>query len=81
MKSLSAVLREAFPTARFEGIPIDEIRFGCVDSWDSLGNVNLLMLVEQTYGIRFDAEQLSEVKSLTDIWRVVTSLRSDVPLD
>ncbi len=33
----------------------------------SLGHFNLLLLVEQHYGVRFEPNELAELKSLADI--------------
>ena len=42
--------------------------------------MNLLMLVEETYGIRFDPEQLSRLRSLQDILAVVIAVNPQVKL-
>lgn len=81
MKTLKSVLHDAFPAASFTGIPADDLRPGCIREWDSLGNVNLLLLVEETYGVRFDADQLSDLKSLKAIWAAVAASRPDVRLE
>lgn len=45
----------------------EELMVGDIPQWDSLGHVNLLMAVEQAYGISFDAVDAIEVESLGDL--------------
>jgi len=42
---------------------------GSFHEWDSLAHFNFLIFVEEAYGIRFDVEEMSELKSLDDIGR------------
>lgn len=76
--SLADVLRQQFPTAT---IPADEtlLRIGAFPEWDSMAHFNLLLLVEETYGIRFSVDEMSELKSLNDIARVLAAHEITTP--
>ena len=80
MKTLTELAREAMPMAFLDDVAADRLALGCVPEWDSLGNMNLLMLVEETYGIRFDPEQLSRLRSLQDILALVIAVDPQVKL-
>ena len=40
---------------------------GQVKGWDSLGNLNFLLKIEEKFKIRFSIEQMSELKSIEEI--------------
>jgi acyl carrier protein len=63
---LLEVVRDTFPDAIFDG---DDARLGLgsFPQWDSLGNFNLLLQVEEAAGIRLDSREISEVKTLAGI--------------
>lgn len=70
---IEVLLKQLFPDAKFN--PDDpELGLGSFSEWDSLGNFNLLMLVEETYGIRFSVEEMSEIKTLVSIKEKLSSL-------
>ncbi len=46
---------------------ISNLKIGDVDEWDSLGNFNFLLEVENFYGIRFEIDEISEIKSVEDV--------------
>ena len=50
-------------------IPDDVInlQIGDLKEWDSLGNFNFLLEVENFYGIRFEFDEVSEIKSVKDV--------------
>lgn len=65
-RKLEALVQEQFPTAKFN--PDDpRLGVGSFPEWDSLGTFNLLLLVEQTYGVRFSTEEMAELKSVAAI--------------
>ena len=47
---------------------------GAFPEWDSLGTFNLLVLVEDTFGVRFSPEDMAEIKTLADIRRRLREL-------
>ncbi|MCE9944349.1 MULTISPECIES: acyl carrier protein [Aeromonas] len=63
MNDLIALARQQFPQASVN----EQSALGSFPEWDSLGHFNLLLLVEQHYGVRFEPNELAELKSLADI--------------
>ena len=49
------------------GLPFEELRMGAIDEWDSLGNLNLLLAIENEFSIRLTTEQLSSIDSLAQL--------------
>lgn len=45
-----------------------------VEQWDSLANVQLMVMVEQAFKIRFSTEQISSLKNLGDLTTLVMKL-------
>jgi len=66
--SLRDLLKQHFPTAEFNE-STSNLMVGSFHEWDSLAHFNFLIFVEEAYGIRFDVEEMSELKSLDDIGR------------
>ena len=73
LKSLQDVFVKTFPTAV---IPdnFSDLRLGDFEEWDSLGNFNLLLAIEEMYEIRFDIEDMSALKSVQDFSQRLVSL-------
>jgi acyl carrier protein len=49
----------------------DKLKMGQVKGWDSLGNLNFLLKLEEKFKIRFSIEQMSELKSIQGIKKVL----------
>ena len=72
-QKIEDVIREQFPQARFD--PNDpHLGVGSFPEWDSLGTFNLLLLIEQTYGVRFSTEEMAELKTVAAIRERLTKL-------
>jgi acyl carrier protein len=60
-------------------IPIDaiedDISIMSVPEWDSLGHANLMLALEDTFGVPFPADALLELQSLPDIVAFLESAR------
>ncbi|MGE6294672.1 acyl carrier protein [Aeromonas media] len=69
MNDLIALVRQQFPQACVN----EHSALGSFPEWDSLGHFNLLLLVEQHYVVRFEPNELAELKSLTDIQQALQS--------
>lgn len=63
MNDLILLVRQQFPQASVN----TQSALGSFPEWDSLGHFNLLLLVEQHYGVRFEPNELVELKSLANI--------------
>ena len=68
--SLRKILQDTFSKS---DIPenIDDLKMGDIDEWDSIGNFNLILAIEQKYGIRFNMEDLDNLKSVKEIKRLL----------
>ncbi|MDK3163632.1 acyl carrier protein [Aeromonas caviae] len=63
MNDLLLLVRQQFPQANVNA----QSALGSFPEWDSLGHFNLLLLIEQHYSVRFEPNELVELKSLADI--------------
>ena len=65
-KNLSNCLKEVF---RKERIPknIENLKFGSFDSWDSLAHLNLLILIEKNFKVKFSVKEMYKIKTIKEI--------------
>ena len=65
-KNLLNCLKEIF---RKERIPknIENLQFGSFDSWDSLAHLNLLLLIEKKFKVKFSLEEMYKIKTVKEI--------------
>lgn len=66
LKDVEHVLREAFPKATLPG-PVEGLKLGDFEAWDSLGNFNLLLAFEEFYDVRFTPDEMASVQSVASI--------------
>ena len=69
MNDLIALAHQQFPQASVNA----QSALGSFPEWDSLGHFNLLLLVELHYAVRFEPQELAELKSLADIQQALLS--------
>ncbi|WP_429105747.1 acyl carrier protein [Aeromonas allosaccharophila] len=69
MNDLILLVRQQFPQANVNA----QSALGSFPEWDSLGHFNLLLLIEQHYGVRFEPNELTELKSLAEIQQALLS--------
>lgn len=74
MNRIRAVMEKAFPHT---DIPenFNDLMYGEIEEWDSLGNYALLMLIEQEFGFEFTMKELTEIKSIKEIIEKVKTLK------
>lgn len=65
-RDLRTLLAEAFQVSIDEITP--ELAFGDLPQWDSMGHMELLLRLEEAYGIEIDAESITELVSLPAIY-------------
>ena len=65
-RNLLKCLKEIF---RKERIPknIENLQFGSFDSWDSLSHLNLLLLIEKKFKVKFSFEEMYKIKTIKEI--------------
>ena len=64
--SLRQLIIKTFPNS---SIPKDihELKMGDIEEWDSMGNFNLILAVEQHYGVQFILDDMEKIKSVREI--------------
>ena len=64
--SLRQLIIKTFPNS---SIPknIHELKMGDIEEWDSMGNFNLILAVEQHYGVQFNLDDMEKIKSVRGI--------------
>ena len=65
-EDINRILQETFPKSKIPKT-IDGLKMGDFEEWDSLGNFNLLLAFEAFYGIRFSVEEMSLLRSISQI--------------
>jgi acyl carrier protein len=65
MITLEQLLHQHFPTAVFADDA--HLGIGSFAEWTSLAHFNFLLLVEETYAVRFSLDEMSEMKDLQGI--------------
>ena len=56
---------------------INNLKIGDLDEWDSLGNFNLILAIEQNFGIQFDFDQLENLNSIAEITKALENAISN----
>lgn len=65
LTTVESLIRDLFD--EYEGPVSRELTAKAVPQWDSLGHVQLMVLVEQTFGIRFSADQVGKFRHVGDL--------------
>jgi acyl carrier protein len=65
LAGLEGLIRDLFD--EYDGPVTRDLTAMEVPQWDSLGHVQLMVLVEQTFGIRFHAGQVGKFRNLGDL--------------
>jgi acyl carrier protein len=55
------------------GLSFEDLRMGTIEEWDSLGNLNLLLEVENEFSVRFSTAELSSIDSLVELENYLSS--------
>lgn len=66
---LTQVLRDIFENENLTATP--ELTARMVDGWDSLGNVRLFVELEQAFGVRFSATEISSLKNVGQLAELI----------
>ncbi|BBT81015.1 acyl carrier protein [Aeromonas veronii] len=66
MTDLFTLLEQQFPSTIISRGNY-QLGLGAFPEWDSLGHFNFLLLVEQTFSVRFEPEELATMKQLQDV--------------
>lgn len=60
-RQLAQIIRRVFRLVDDE--PVEDGAIGVLAGWDSLGHIKLIMEVEETFGVSFDAQESTEITS------------------
>ena len=66
LEDIKKILLFTFPKAQIND-SVTQLKLGDLEEWDSQGNLNFLLSVEEFYGIRFTMEEMSVIKSIEQI--------------
>ena len=66
LSRLRQILIHTFPNTE---IPenIENLKMGDFEEWDSIGNFNLILAIEDAYNIRFSMNEISQVKTIQEL--------------
>ena len=63
--TLTEILQDTFDNDDLVATP--ELSAAHVEGWDSMGNVRFFLAIEQEFGVRFNASEISSIKNLGDL--------------
>ena len=55
---------------------IDNLAMGDFEEWDSIGNFNLILAIEEKYGVQFEIEQIENLNSVKKISEAIVDALS-----
>lgn len=72
LKDIENIFYEVFSVKKFPK-NIEELKYGDFNEWDSLGNFNLLLAVEEFYKVRFTMEEIIHIRSAKQLLQALNS--------
>ena len=69
-KILHDCLKKNFPKEKIPRL-IDKLGYGSFKTWDSLGHLNLLMLIEKKFKFKFKFDQMLCIKTIKEIKKIL----------
>ena len=70
-KKIISILKETFPNNKIKN-DLNKLKIGSFKTWDSLTHVNILLLIEKSFKIKFS---LKEIEKLDRIENVIKLLK------
>lgn len=71
MSRIEPIIRDLFD--RYNGPITPSLNAQDIEQWDSLANVQLMVMVEKAFGIRFSTSEISSLKNLGDLAKLCAS--------
>ena len=68
-QKLKQIMSNIFETEEDE--ITDESSIDCIEKWDSLKHINLIIAIEEQFGISIDEDEMIEMTSFTEIKRIL----------
>ena len=72
-QKLTAIVRDLFD--EYEGPVTRALSAHDVEQWDSLANVQFVVLIEQAFGIRFSSAEVGQFKSIGELLDIMKAKR------
>jgi acyl carrier protein len=66
LEELKKIVLNTFSETKIEK-PFLELEMGDIEEWDSQGNLNLLLAIEDQFNLRFSMEEMTEIMSISQI--------------
>jgi acyl carrier protein len=66
LKDIENILFEVFCVKKFPK-KIEELKYEDFKEWDSLGNFNLLLAIEEFYSVRFTMDEITNIRSVEEL--------------
>jgi acyl carrier protein len=66
MLKIKSVIEDVFEISLADK-DISTLKLNDVEQWDSMGNMNLLLAIEEAYDVRFAVEEMEELNSIVSI--------------
>lgn len=63
--TLSEIMRDTFDNDDLVASP--DMTAAQIEGWDSMGNVRLFLSIEQEFGVRFNASEISGIKNVGEL--------------
>lgn len=73
-KNLYKILQQVDTRIKIKNYEKD-YQVGDLKYWDSLSHLNFLMAIEANYKIRFNANQMTTIKSISDIEKILKKIK------
>lgn len=74
LETMTAIVRDLFD--EYDGPVSRELSARDVGQWDSLMNVQFIVLIEQAFGIRFSTREVGQFKNLGELLDAVKTKRA-----
>ena len=66
LNDIENILFEVFCVKKFPK-KIEELKYEDFKEWDSLGNFNLLLAIEEFYSVRFTMDEITNIRSVEEL--------------
>ena len=72
MKKIKRIFEEIFETSVINK-DFKELKLNDIEQWDSIGNLNLLLAIEQKFDVKFTTKEIEDFSSIKKIYELLKS--------
>jgi acyl carrier protein len=65
LKRIEPIIRDLFED--YDGPVTGELNAMSIEQWDSLANIQIVVMVEKEFGLKFTTPEITELKKLGDL--------------